>query len=125
MCKYRVTTGPIRFTIEWFADLIPTLSVDLYGMLGERIMCHFSDDHRYEALTLFLMLVGVVKDLSFLIDILPAYIFPNDERAIGEWVLAGFSLGGNATWLGLRHGAHARTTYYLPILLFRSPRPLL
>jgi hypothetical protein len=92
-------------------------SVDLYGMLGERIMCHFSDDHRYEALTLFSYAVGVVKDLSFLIDILPAYIFPNDERAIGEWVLAGFSLGGNATWLGLRHGAHAPppTTTYPPI----------
>lgn len=53
--------------------------------------------------------VGAVKDLSFLIDILPAYIFPNDERTIGEWVLAGFSLGGHATWLGLRHGAHWHT----------------
>jgi hypothetical protein len=48
-----------------------------------------------------------VKDLSFLIDILPACLFPNDERTIGEWVLAGFSLGGHATWLALRHGAHS------------------
>ena len=52
-----------------------------------------------------LILVGAVKDLSFLIDVLPSYIFPHDERTIGEWVLAGFSLGGHATWLGLRHGA--------------------
>lgn len=66
-----------------------------------------------KALTFFpLYAVGVVKDLSFLIDILPAYLFPNDERVIGEWVLAGFSLGGHAAWLGLRHGAH---THLLPI----------
>lgn len=58
--------------------------------------------------------MGAVKDISFLIDILPAYIFPNDERTIGEWVLTGFSLGGHATWLGLRHGTHTPPTYYLP-----------
>lgn len=52
-----------------------------------------------------MVIVGAVKDLSFLIDVLPSYIFPHDERIIGEWVLAGFSLGGHATWLGLRHGA--------------------
>ena len=45
-----------------------------------------------------------MKDISFLIDVLPSYIFPHDERVIGEWVLAGFSLGGHATWLGLTHG---------------------
>ncbi|KAI0293805.1 Alpha/Beta hydrolase protein [Russula brevipes] len=54
------------------------------------------------------MLVGAVKDISFLIDILPAYIFPNDERTVGRWVLAGFSLGGHATWLGLRHEPRIR-----------------
>ena len=53
----------------------------------------------------FWFVVGAVKDLSFLIDVLPSYIFPHDERIIGEWVLTGFSLGGHATWLGLRHGA--------------------
>jgi len=53
-------------------------------------------------------LIGVVKDLSFLIDVLPSYIFPHDERIVGEWVLAGFSLGGHATWLGLRHEPRMR-----------------
>ena len=48
--------------------------------------------------------MGVVKDLSFVMYVLPANIFPNDERTIG--VLAGFSLGGHAAWLGLRHGTH-------------------
>ena len=54
-----------------------------------------------------------MKDLSLLIDILPAYLFPNDERTIGEWVLAGFSLGGHATWLALRQGAHATLPIHL------------
>jgi len=49
-----------------------------------------------------------VKDVSFLIDILPAYIFPHDERIIGEWVLAGFSLGGHATWIALRQEPRIR-----------------
>ena len=49
-----------------------------------------------------MVVVGAVKDFSFL---LPAYLFPHDARIIGEWVLAGFSLRGHATWLGLTHGA--------------------
>ncbi|KAH9999206.1 Alpha/Beta hydrolase protein [Russula compacta] len=60
------------------------------------------------AVDMYGVLVGAVKDVSFLIDVLPAYMFPNDERTIGEWVLAGFSLGGHATWLGLRHEPRIR-----------------
>ena len=58
----------------------------------------------------YVVVVGTVKDLSFLIDVLPAYIFPRDERIIGEWVLAGFSLGGHATWLGLTHGTSSQSS---------------
>ena len=87
---------------------------------------------RKKALTFwFLCAAGAVKDLSFLIDILPAYLFPNDERTIGEWVLAGFSLGGHATWLALRHGAcapvHHPYTYlhqippHNPVTIFLTP----
>jgi hypothetical protein len=53
----------------------------------------------------FFFVVGAVKDISFLIDILPAFLFPHGERTIEEWALAGFSLGGHATWLVLQHGA--------------------
>jgi len=61
--------------------------------------------------------VGAVKDVSFLIDLLPAYIFPHDERTIGEWVLAGFSLGGHATWIALRQGTCAHHASSLSNLL--------
>ncbi|KAI9428741.1 Alpha/Beta hydrolase protein [Lactarius indigo] len=53
-------------------------------------------------------LIGALKDISFLVDVLPSYIFPRDERTIGEWVLAGFSIGGHATWLALRHEPRIR-----------------
>ena len=48
--------------------------------------------------------VGTSRDVSFLIDVLPAYLYPNDERTIVNWVTAGISLGGHATWLVLRNG---------------------
>ena len=64
----------------------------------------------------FVVVVGAVKDVSFLIDVLPAYLFPNDERFIGECVLAGFSLGGHATWLALRHGTHTHTHMILNVV---------
>ncbi|KAI9450132.1 Alpha/Beta hydrolase protein [Lactarius psammicola] len=68
-----------------------------------------ADQHNErQAVDLYSTLVGAVKDISFLIDVLPAYVFPHDERIVGEWVLAGFSLGGHATWLALRHEPRIR-----------------
>ncbi|KAH9011897.1 Alpha/Beta hydrolase protein [Lactarius pseudohatsudake] len=61
-----------------------------------------------QAVDMYSTLIGAVKDVSFLIDVLPSYVFPHDERTIGEWVLAGFSLGGHATWLALRHEPRIR-----------------
>lgn len=61
-----------------------------------------------QAVDLYAMLLGAVKDVSFLIDVLPAYVFPHDERTIGEWVLSGFSLGGHATWIALRQEPRIR-----------------
>lgn len=39
--------------------------------------------------------------MSFLIDFLPSFLYPNDERTIIEWGVAGISLGGHSTWIGL------------------------
>src|SRR4051812_33992385 len=47
---------------------------------------------------------GAVRDVSFLIDFLPSYLFPMGERTISEWVVAGISLGGHATWILLSSG---------------------
>ena len=44
--------------------------------------------------------------MSYLINFLPAYLFPNAERTVARWLVAGISLGGHSTWLVLRNGAH-------------------
>lgn len=51
-------------------------------------------------------LAGTAQDVSFLIDFLPAYLFPNDERTVSQWLVSGISLGGHASWITLRNGAH-------------------
>lgn len=38
-----------------------------------------------------------------LIDYLPSYLFPNEERDI-DWGVMGVSLGGHAVWLCLEMG---------------------
>ena len=42
--------------------------------------------------------MGDAKDASFLIDFLPSYVFPNDERQITNWTISGRSMGGHAAW---------------------------
>ena len=49
--------------------------------------------------------VGTARDISFVIDFLPAYLFPNEERSIAEWAVAGISLGGQTMWLVFKDGA--------------------
>ena len=47
---------------------------------------------------------GTARDVSFLIDFLPAYLYPLDgPRRITDFWMTGMSLGGHATWLALRH----------------------
>jgi len=76
-----------------------------------------------QATDLYGMIMGAVNDISFLIDFLPAYLFPNDERTIGEWVLAGFSLGAHVTWLGLRHGTPTALAHHVPKNAAHTARP--
>lgn len=51
---------------------------------------------------------GAAHDVSFLIDFLPAYLFPSGERTIDMWAVAGVSLGGHSTWHCLKDGALSR-----------------
>ena len=51
---------------------------------------------------------GTAADVSHLIDFLPSYLFPNGERTIEQWLCAGRSLGGHATWIVLKNGALER-----------------
>ncbi|TFY83029.1 hypothetical protein EWM64_g985 [Hericium alpestre] len=56
------------------------------------------------AIDMYGLQTGTARDVSFVIDFLPAYLFPNDERTVAEWVVSGISLGGHSTWLVLAHG---------------------
>ncbi|KIK62359.1 hypothetical protein GYMLUDRAFT_242547 [Collybiopsis luxurians FD-317 M1] len=53
------------------------------------------------AVDMYTILEGSARDVSFLIDYLPAYLFPESERSISGWGLAGVSLGGHSTWTAL------------------------
>ena len=49
--------------------------------------------------------VGGCQDVSFIIDFLESYLFPHGEKQIDEWILTGYSLGGNVTWRMVLTGA--------------------
>lgn len=51
------------------------------------------------------LLVGAARDVSFLIDFLPSYLYPNGERNVVNWGVIGLSLGGDACWIALKDGA--------------------
>ncbi|OBZ72627.1 hypothetical protein A0H81_07458 [Grifola frondosa] len=49
-------------------------------------------------------MLGTAQDVSYLIDFLPSYLFPAEERTISQWLVVGKSLGGHSAWLTLRNG---------------------
>ncbi|KAI0833760.1 Alpha/Beta hydrolase protein [Trametes gibbosa] len=54
------------------------------------------------ALDMYAIQTGTARDVSFLIDFLPAYLFPHGERTVSQWLVGGISLGGHATWITLK-----------------------
>ncbi len=58
----------------------------------------WKEDNKLHAMDLYAMVVGGARDVSFLIDFLPAYLFPHDERTVDRWVTTGTSLGGHTVW---------------------------
>jgi hypothetical protein len=48
--------------------------------------------------------VGTARDVSFLIDFLPSFLYPTGRMPIVEWGVAGKSLGGHAAWIALVMG---------------------
>ncbi|KAF8434539.1 Alpha/Beta hydrolase protein [Boletus edulis BED1] len=53
------------------------------------------------AVDMYTIQTGTAHDLTFLIDHIPAYIYPQVERNIVEWGAAGTSLGGHSVWIAL------------------------
>ncbi|KAJ7178722.1 Alpha/Beta hydrolase protein [Mycena crocata] len=58
--------------------------------------------------------VGTAKDVSFLIDFIPSYLFPMGERNIVEWGVAGVSLGGHSAWIAA--ATDPRVKIVIPII---------
>ncbi|KAI0827204.1 Alpha/Beta hydrolase protein [Trametes gibbosa] len=55
------------------------------------------------AIDMYAIQTGTAQDVSYLIDFLPSYLFPNEERVISQFICVGKSLGGHATWIVLRN----------------------
>ncbi|KAF7773310.1 hypothetical protein Agabi119p4_5477 [Agaricus bisporus var. burnettii] len=66
------------------------------------------------ALDMYAIQTGTAADVSFLIDFLPAYLFPTGKRSIKTWGVAGKSLGGHSAWLAL--GQDERISFGIPII---------
>ncbi|KAI0093154.1 Alpha/Beta hydrolase protein [Irpex rosettiformis] len=66
------------------------------------------------AVDMYAMFVGTAKDVSYLIDFLPAYLFPSAQATIDQWLVGGISLGGHSTWWLLRH--EPRVSMGIPII---------
>ncbi|KAG7450969.1 uncharacterized protein BT62DRAFT_984275 [Guyanagaster necrorhizus] len=66
------------------------------------------------AIDMYSLQTGTARDVSFLIDFLPAYVFPEQERIVTGWGVAGVSLGGHSTWISLSQDP--RLTIGIPII---------
>jgi len=71
-------------------------------------MWHPTDPEKHNethAIDMYAIQVGTARDISYLIDFLPAYLFPRGLTSGHdiEWLIAGVSLGGHVTWLVLRN----------------------
>lgn len=53
---------------------------------------------------MYAIYTGSAQDVSYLIDVLPAVLFPSGERTVVQWLAAGSSLGGHAVWTLLATG---------------------
>lgn len=44
---------------------------------------------------------GTSRDVSYLIDYIPSFLFPHDEHTVVDYGCVGVSLGGHATWMSM------------------------
>lgn len=50
-------------------------------------------------LDLYSLFRGTTSDVSALIDVIPSYLFPKDEKTIEGFWMTGISLGGQSSYL--------------------------
>ncbi|EWC47393.1 hypothetical protein DRE_00361 [Drechslerella stenobrocha 248] len=70
-------------------------------LVSDRANKSWRSGNDLHALDLFGVYHGTSIDVSLLIDHIPSYVFPSGEKTLDEWLCAGVSLGGHATWLTL------------------------
>lgn len=68
----------------------------------------WKEGNKSHAVDLYAMYDGTARDVSFLLDYLPAYLFPHDERQVTTWAVTGQSLGGHAVWHVLQNEPRVR-----------------
>lgn len=68
---------------------------------------------------------GATQDADLIMTFLPAYLFPNGERTIAEYMSTGISLGGNTTWRQLRTDSRIRVAAPIIGLPFEAFGPYL
>ncbi|KAL0949103.1 hypothetical protein HGRIS_009192 [Hohenbuehelia grisea] len=85
------------------------------------------DGNERHAMDMYAIQTGTARDVSFLVDFLPSYLFPNDERTVSDWTVSGFSLGGHAAWIALAHDVRLKAGImicgcpdYLPLITERA-----
>ncbi|KAF8896490.1 Alpha/Beta hydrolase protein [Infundibulicybe gibba] len=66
------------------------------------------------AIDMYGIQMGTARDVSFLVDFLPGYLFPSGERTIVKWGVGGISLGGHSTWITLSQDP--RVVFGVPII---------
>ncbi|KAL0579990.1 hypothetical protein V5O48_001993 [Marasmius crinis-equi] len=66
------------------------------------------------AIDMYSIQTGTARDVTYLIDFLPAYLFPHGNVTIAEWGVAGKSLGGHSAWILLSQ--EPRISFGIPII---------
>lgn len=81
------------------------------------------------ALDMYALQVGSALDVTTLIEFLPSYLYPDNERKIDQWALAGFSLGGHSTWIAAKNDPRIEVVVpivgcpdYIPLMYDRASR---
>jgi len=83
-------------------------------LLEERANRTWAEGNGQHAADMYAIQMGTARDLSFLMDFLPTYLFPRAECKVDAWGVVGISLGGHSAWISLSQDP--RITVGVPII---------
>jgi dienelactone hydrolase len=69
--------------------------------------------------------MGGAMDHEYIMNLLPAYLFPRHERVVEEYMCAGFSMGGHVTWRMVREDPRVKIAVPICSLPGEALGPLL